>query len=136
MKVFISQKVDVSLEEIKQGLAFSEYKEMADYFSYQDDFKEEMIEAIGLDESAHLANISDDYMNRYIRDNLDYYKATIEMQNKISQLKYSLTEIEAKNSKPCIPNNPDEAHKFFCDLFDLGYYTDKAEILKRINQAM
>lgn len=136
MKLFISQNVDVSLEEIKQGLAFSEYKEMADYFSYQDDFKEEMIEAIGLDESDHLANISDNYMNKHIKGNIGYYDVTSKMQKEISQLKYAVTEIEAKSSKPCIPNNPDEAYKFFCDLFDLGYYTDKAELLKRISQTM
>ena len=129
MKVFISQNVDVSLEEIKQSLSFYEYKEMADYFSYQDDFKEEMIEALGLDESDHLANISDHYMNKYIKDNIGYYDVTSEMQNKITRLENAL--IETKTPELIIPNNPVDAHRFFCDLFGFGYHASKAEILQR-----
>ena len=134
MKVFISQNVNVSLEDVKQSLSFTEYKEMADYFSYQDDFKEEMIEAIGLDESDHLANISDGYMNRYIRDNIGYYEVTSQLQNKIAQLERAL--MEAEPTKLSLPDNPSEVYRFFCDLFGLGYHADKAEMVKRISQAM
>ena len=70
-------------------------------------------------------------MNKYIKDNIAYYDITSEMQNKIAQLEHAL--IETKTPELIIPNNPVDAHRFFCDLLGLGYHASKAEILQRIS---
>ena len=135
----VTKTIKISLDDIKEDIGQSEALELLDHVNdYSSDFYEKVIDKLGISDDILLENISSDYLGEHIANNLNYYKCTSKLIEEISDLKHEIENpgeetFETKFQEAIDSNNKEQAKRYLCDLFDLGYHSN-GELAKKISE--
>lgn len=129
MKINKNIDVSISFEELTENISDAEIIQLIKERTLD---VQDVLDALMPDDYELFSFIGDAAINNHIAANIDYYNATSELSEKISRLEYILTDCEENKEEPTIPDNPELAKRFFCDLLNLGYHVSTQDILRKI----
>ena len=125
--------VSINFDELSENISDTEIIKLIEKRAYYSLDVQEVLDALAPEDSELFEYIGDASINSHIEDNINYYAATSVLSEKINELQIELSDCEEAEKELTIPDNPELAKRFFCDLLNIGYHVSTQDVIRQIS---